>query len=275
MWRGIGKGRRNYRRREQILTRGEILTERDMAQASPNTTQSVFPSTRWTLISQMQEGSPTAEHRLALDTICRTYWYPLYVYARRFGKNEDEARDAVQDCFAHLISGNHLKEADPLRGRLRSFLLTVLKNVMLHEVERGQAQKRGGGVNTISLDLQDAEGRYLTEPMSGDASPEQAFERKWALTLLETTREKLRESYATAGKVTIFQVLSPALAEGERWNGHERAAAELNMDVGAVRVALHRLRKRYRDLLLEQVAATVSSDGDVRAELAYLMGLFA
>lgn len=257
------------------MTDEEILTVKCMAEASPKTTQSVFPSTRWTLISQMQDGAPTAEHRLALDTICRSYWYPLYVYARKFGKNEDEARDVVQDCFVHLIEGNHLKDADPLRGRLRTFLLTVMQNRMRREAERQQAKKRGGGLEVVSLDLRDAEGRYLKEPISPDVSPELAFERKWALTLLETTREKLRESYVTAGKMTVFQVLSPALAEGERWNGHERAAAELNMDVGAVRVALHRLRKRYRDLLLEQVAATVSSNGDVRAELAYLMGLFA
>jgi len=246
-----------------------------MTVSAPSTSHSVFPSTRWTLISQMQDGVPTSEHRLALDTICRTYWYPLYVYARRFGKNEDEARDMVQECFRHLISGNHLKEADPLRGRLRTFLLSVLKNTLLHEAERKQAQKRGGGVEAVSLDLRDAEGRYLTEPISHDATPEQAYERKWALTLLETTRQKLRESYMTAGKESLFDHLSPALAEGERWTGHTQAAAALGIDIGAVRVALHRLRKRYRDLLLEQVAATVSSDGDVRAELAYLMGLFA
>jgi RNA polymerase sigma-70 factor (ECF subfamily) len=223
----------------------------------------------------MQEGCPTKEHWLALDTICRTYWYPLYVYARKFGKNEDDAKDAVQNCFAHLIAGNHLKEADPVRGRLRSFLLTVLKNTILQEVERQNAQKRGGGKETISLDLRDAEGRYLMDPISAEVSADQAYDRKWALTLLEATREKLQLSYLTAGKDRLFRVLSPALADGDRWNGHNEAVAELNMDLGAVRVALHRLRKRYRDLLLEQVAATVSSDGDVRVELAYLMGLFA
>lgn len=239
------------------------------------TTQGVFPSTRWTLINQMQEGSPTAEHRHALEIICQTYWYPLYVYARRFGKNEDDARDAVQNCFAHLISGNHLKEADPLRGRLRSFLLTVLKNTILQENERQRAQKRGGGADVISIDLRDAEGRYLTEPMSPDVSPDQAYERKWALTLLDTTREKLRASYIAIGKETLFVALSDALTEGERWSGHDEAAKNLGMESGAVRVALHRMRKRFRDLLLEEVATTVSNDGDVRIELAYLMGLFA
>ncbi|MES2598451.1 MAG: sigma-70 family RNA polymerase sigma factor [Verrucomicrobiota bacterium] len=242
--------------------------------ASP-TSQSVFPSTRWTLISQMQDGAPTAQHQAALATICGTYWYPLYVFARRFGKNEDEARDVVQDCFAHLIEGDHLKSADPLRGRLRTFLLTVMRNIMQHQDQRKQAQKRGGGASTLSLDLRDAEGRYLNDPPAPGATPEQAYERKWALTLLETTRLKLRLSYLEAGKVELFDHLSPALAEGERWTGHPQAAASLGIDVGTVRVSLHRMRKRYRDLLLEQVAATVSSDGDVRAELAYLMGLFA
>lgn len=243
--------------------------------SAPSTSHSVFPSTRWTLITQMKDGSPTAQHQAALATICGTYWYPLYVYARRFGKNEDEARDVVQDCFLHLIEGNHLKAADPVRGRLRTFLLTVMRNIMQNEAQRMQAQKRGGGISTISLDLRDAEGRYLTEPPALDATPEQAYERKWALTLLETTRQRLRESYLAAGKAELFDHLSPALADGERWTGHAQAAASLGMDIGSVRVVLHRLRKRYRDLLLEQVAATVSSDGDVRAELAYLMGLFA
>lgn len=242
---------------------------------SPTTSHGVFPATRWTLISQMQEGSPTAEHRAALATICQSYWYPLYVYARRFGKNEDEARDAVQNCFAHLIAGNHLRHADPLRGRLRSFLLTVLKNTILQEHERQSAQKRGGGVAAIPLDLRDAEGRYLLEPMSADVSPDQAYERKWALTLLETTREKLHASYRAIGKESLYTALADALTEGDRWTGHEETAKILGMEAGAVRVALHRMRKRFRDLLLEEVATTVSNDGDVRTELAYLMGLFA
>ncbi|MEQ1751155.1 MAG: sigma-70 family RNA polymerase sigma factor [Prosthecobacter sp.] len=246
-----------------------------MAVTSQTTSHSAFPSTRWTLISQMQEGSPTAEHRAALAIICQTYWYPLYVYARRFGKNEDDARDAVQNCFAHLIAGNHLKEADPVRGRLRSFLLTVLKNTILQENERQRAQKRGGGLTALSLDLRDAEGRYVLEPMSPDVSPDQAYERKWALTLLDKTREKLRDSYIAIGKERLYNELSEALTDGERWSGHETAAKRLGMESGAVRVALHRMRKRFRDLLLEEVATTVSNDGDVRIELAYLMGLFA
>ncbi len=243
--------------------------------ATATHTVGLFPSTRWTLIGQMQDGSPTAEHRQALDIICRTYWYPLYVYARRFGKNEDEARDAVQDLFAHMIAGNHLRQADAMRGKLRSFLLTTLRNLLLQEHERNQAQKRGGGLLTLSLDLQDAEGRYLLDPPSPDASPERDYERKWALALLEATREKLRASYAADGKASTFDLLASALSEGERWKGHEQAAAALGMNVGAVRVALHRLRKRYRELLLREVAITVSNDGDIRAEMAYLMSLFA
>lgn len=256
------------------MTQGIHLAEKTLMPSTATHSLGLFPSTRWTLIGQMQDGSPTAEHRHALDTICRSYWYPLYVYARRFGKNEEEAKDAVQELFAHLIQGEHLRQASPLRGKLRTFLLTSLRNLMHKEHQRQNALKRGGGVATVPLELRDAEGRYVHDAISTDPSPEREYERKWAITLLKLTREKLRASYAADGKGHLFDLLSPALVAGEQWDGQDEAAKALNMNVGALRVALHRLRKRYREFLLREVASTVSNDGDIRGEMAYLMSLF-
>lgn len=236
---------------------------------------SIFPATRWTLIGKIRENTQTSTvARQALEQICTSYWYPLYVYARRFGLNEDDARDAVQDLFAKLIEGNSMALADQTKGRLRNFLLTSLKNNIAHERERRGAVKRGGGREVLSLDMTDAEGRYLLEPASTDADPERAFERKWALELLQRTRERLRASYADDGRGAIYDHLAGALSEGDRWNGHAAAAATLGMNEGAVKVALHRLRKRFAEILRKEVAATVEKDSDVQAELGYLIRLF-
>ena len=236
---------------------------------------SVFPVTRWTLVGHLKEpGESGIMARRALDQLCSAYWYPLYVYARRFGLDEDAAKDAVQNLFAELIEGNRMALADAARGKLRNFLLAALKNVISHNRERDRAQKRGGGQVLESLDLTDAEGRFLTEPETAEADPERAFERKWALQLLESTKVALRNVYVRDGKGPLFDLLSPALSEGDRWQGHAQAAESLGMNEGTVRVALSRLRKRYAETLRDQVAITVGDDGDVKAELGYLMSLF-
>lgn len=236
---------------------------------------SVFPMTRWTLVGHLKDpGESGIMARRALDQLCSSYWYPLYVFARRFGLGEDEAKDVVQDLFARMIEGNSMAQAEAEKGKLRNFLLTSLKFEIGHLRERERAAKRGGGRATESLDLTDAEGRYLLEPETQEADPERAFERKWALQLLQRTRDILREVYARDGKAVLFDLLSPALSEGDRWTGHVQAAQMLGMNEGAVRVALSRLRKRYAEALRNEVAATVGDDGDVKAELAYLIGIF-
>lgn len=236
---------------------------------------SVFPATRWTLVGHLKDpGESGILARRALDQLCSSYWYPLYVFARRFGLGEDDARDIVQDLFARMIEGNYMAQAEAAKGKLRNFLLTSLKFEIGHLRERERAAKRGGGRATESLDLTDAEGRYLLEPESQEADPERAFERKWALQLLQRTRDILREVYVRDGKGPLFDLLSPALSEGDRWQGHVHAAEVLGMNEGTVRVALSRLRKRYAEALRNEVAITVGEDGDVKSELAYLIGLF-
>lgn len=232
-----------------------------------------FPATRWTLVSRLQ-GPATPDAAQALDAICAAYWYPLYVYARRFGLDEPDAKDAVQDLFAKMIAGNRFALADAERGRMRTFLLTALKNQIGMTREKQQAAKRGGADTIVSLDMTDAEGRYIHEPMSTDATPEQAFERKWALELLQAAKADLRADYVADGRERLFDLLASALDEGERWSGYESVSEKLQMNEGAVRTALHRLRKRYRDMLFKQVRETVEHDEDVTAEAAYLMQLF-
>ena len=232
-----------------------------------------FPLTRWTLVARLQ-GAPSTDAANALDAICRAYWYPLYVFARHYGLEEMDAKDVVQDLFARLLRGNGFAQADSERGRMRTFLLKALKNEIHMAREKRQTEKRGGKATLVSLDMTDAEGRYLHEPMAPGASPERAFERKWAMELLEAAKAELRVVYARDGKAGLFEALAPALDEAERWTGVEAAAASLRMSEGSVTVALHRLRRRYRDMLFRHVRDTVESDEEVKPEAAYLMQLF-
>ena len=240
-----------------------------------NSPQSIFPTTRWTLIRHVREGSAgTPVVKQALEELCNTYWYPLYVYARRFGLGEDDAKDSVQELFARMMDGNRMGLANAARGKFRNFLLTSLKNLIHNRLGYDQAEKRGGGKESVPLDLTDAEGRYVLEPESQDASPELAFERKWAMELLRLTREKLRADYVAEGKEKLFDHLVPALSEGDPWQHHLSAAKALNMNEGAVKVALHRLRKRFGMALRQEVAATLDVDEDLKAELSYFINLF-
>lgn len=234
----------------------------------------LFPKTRWTVIGKLR-GPQDAEAAEALEAICRAYWYPLYVYGRRFGLGEADAKDAVQQLFLQMIEGNRMALADVTRGKLRTFLLTAFKNIIGQWRAKMQTAKRGGGAIMFSIDMQDAEGRYVHEVESSEVPPDRAFERKWAVELLWMARQRLQEECEGHHKANLFAQLAPALLEAERWSGFEAAAAALGMEEGAVRVALHRLRKRYRDLLLEEVAKTVEDDADVKEEVTHLLGLFA
>lgn len=244
-----------------------------MSDAQNKSQTGSFPVTRWTLVARLQ-GPPSNEGAQALDAICKAYWYPLYLFARRYGLNETDAKDAVQDLFFRMIEGNRFALADADRGRMRTFLLTALKNEINMGREKQQAAKRGGKQMPLSLDMTDAEGRYLHEPEAPDATPERVFERKWALELLAAARADLRERYVKDGKEVLFAVLAPALDGEPGWCGNEAAAEKLNMNEGTLKVALHRLRQRYRDTLTQRVRDTVESDEDVKAEAAYLMSLF-
>lgn len=209
--------------------------------------------------------SPDSEQ--ALEALCTAYWYPLYAFVRRRGYSATDARDATQEFFAHLLEKESLQAADPERGRFRSFLLTVFKNFLADERDRKQTQKRGGDVKHLSIDFDMGEQRYQFEP-ADDWTPDKIYERRWALTLLDQVVVRLQEEYRENGKGELFDICKGHLTGAG--TSYEEAATTLEMSEGAVRVAVHRLRARYRDLLRSEVAATLANPEAAEDELEYL-----
>ena len=237
-------------------------------------TSNLFPPTRWSLVCRI--ASPEdATGRAALETLCQSYWYPLYTYARRFGLQDSDAKDIVQETFSRLLANNRLALADAERGRLRTFLLATLKNVINEARRKDQTVKRGGGSEVLSLDMQDAEGRYLVEPMADGASLERQFEVQWAREVIEGGILRLKKDYHRSGKGALFDALETALRDGQRWTQHAETAVRLGMEEGALKVALHRLRQRFRDALIETVRETVTEPAEAEDEIRHLLGAFA
>ncbi len=227
-----------------------------------------FTTTHWSAVL-LAGGDTSAEADRALEDLCRTYWYPLYAYVRRQGRSADDAQDLTQEFFARLLERKHLRLADPDRGRFRTFLLSSLKNFLINEWERARAAKRGGTSVTFSLDQQDADGRYLAEPADG-LTPERIYEKRWAVTLLERVLASLREKYVAQDKALLFETLKPYVCGDAMADGYDEIAARLGMSAGAVRVAMHRLREAYRELLRAEVSRTVGTPADVDQELRHL-----
>jgi len=227
----------------------------------PTSQQPGFAPTRWSLIAAAQGRSEPA--RAALSELCQLYWYPLYAYLRRRGSSENDAQDEVQGFFADLLAREALAAADPARGRFRSFLLASLSNHLSHERDRANALKRGGGARPLSIDWLSAEERFQLEPAAAD-TPERAFERAWAAALLERTLARLEAEYQATDRGPLFATLRERL-------GDARGAQP---EPPALRVALHRLRKRYREILREEVAQTVARPEDVDEELRALFEVF-
>ena len=205
----------------------------------------------------------------ALEKLCRTYWYPLYAYLRRQGRSPHDAQDLTQAFFLRLLEGNLLERAAREKGRFRSFLLTSLKNFLSDEWDKARAAKRGGGTPILSLDEQTAEDRYRFEP-ADEMSAEKLFDRRWAMTLLEMAMQRLEQEYAAADKAALFQRLHVALLGEKTSLTYADLGAQLSMTEGAVKVAAHRMHRRYRELLRAEIASTVSSQDDIDDELRQL-----
>jgi RNA polymerase sigma factor (sigma-70 family) len=234
----------------------------------PEGPQSPFATTRWSVVlAAGNRASPDAD--AAIEALCRTYWYPLYAYSRRRGDTREQAQDLTQEFFLRLLDRNDLQSADPQRGRFRAFLLTVFKHFLAHERERQQAQKRGGDVRHFSIDAESGEERYRQEP-TDRWTPETLYERRWALTLLDRVLTRLREEYASRDKADLFEQCQPCLTGAADAPAYAELAERLAMSEPAVRVAVHRLRQRYRELLRAEVAQTVGHPDDVEAELQHL-----
>ncbi len=226
-----------------------------------------FASTRWSVVRAAQVNGDEGGAR-ALAELCETYWYPLYAFLRRQGRTAEDASDLVQAFFAALLEQSTLEAADPARGRFRSFLLASLKHFAANEHRRAAALRRGGGASIISLDLATAESRYQLEP-THNLTAERVFERRWALLLLEQTLARLRQEHVEAGKERQYAVLKDCL-EGGNAASYRELGEQLEMSEGAVKAAVYRLRRRYRELLLDEVAQTVDSEEEIADELRRL-----
>lgn len=233
----------------------------------------IFATTRWTVVlSAGHQSSPRAAQ--ALDELCRTYWYPLYAYVRHQGHSKEDAEDLTQAFFARFLEKNYLEGLRSEKGRFRAFLLAALKHFLANEWDKSRRQKRGGGTAPLSLDWQDADTRYHIEP-ADQLSPDKLYDRAWAVTLLERVIVRLRDESAADGKAKLFEHLKPFLMVGKSAIPYAQAAAGLGMAEGAMRVVVHRLRRRYRELLREEIAQTLSDPAQVAEELRALFSAFA
>jgi RNA polymerase sigma-70 factor (ECF subfamily) len=226
-----------------------------------------FDTTRWSVVESAGRSTCT-ESREALSTLCRLYWYPVYAYARHRGLDPEQAADLTQGFFALLIEQKMVRGADASRGKFRSYLLGAFKHFMAHEWARARARKRGGDRKLVALDARLAEERYGIEP-AHELTAQRLFERHWALRLLELAMEDLQAECAGEGKGRLFEVFKPFLSGGTS-DGYRGAGAELGLAEGTARVAVHRLRARYRQLLREHIRRTVSSPEQVEEEIQHL-----
>jgi RNA polymerase sigma-70 factor (ECF subfamily) len=230
-----------------------------------------FAQTRWSMVVAAAGGDSTKARR-ALEHLCETYWYPLYAFVRREGHGADDAQDLTQEFFARLLEKNWLDAVDREKGKFRSFLLAAMRHFLANEWDRANRLKRGGGQAVLSLDAESAEARYALEP-ADRMTADRIFERRWALTLLEQVLERLRKEFDAAGRGRLFEELKAALT-GEKV-AYADIAARLNLNEGAVRVAVHRLRLRYRDLIRAEIAETVAGEDELDAEVQHLFAALA
>ena len=231
-----------------------------------------FAATRWTMVlTARRDQSPQATR--ALEELCQLYWFPLYAYVRRRGHDPHEAEDLTQEFFARLLAKNYLADADREKGKFRSFLLASLKHFLANEWDRVHAQKRGGRHPHISLDVRDAETRYQSEP-ADELSPDKLLDRQWAVAMLDQVLARLGAEYAADGKADVFEQLKNSLTGAKESIPYATIAANLGTTEAAIKVAVHRLRQRYRRLLREEIAHTVATPADINEELHHLFSAF-
>ena len=228
-------------------------------------------TTQWSQVLAARDGSET-EARRALEGLCQTYWQPLYAFVRHRGWGSDEARDLTQAYFAELLEKGFLAEVDPSKGRFRSFLLVSLRHFLSHESDRAQALKRGGGTPTLSFDTEAGEAGYTLRPTE-TLTPEQVFERRWAMTVLDRALDRLRSQLEAADNRAQFEQLKPYLTGAEPQAPYREAAEVLGMKEGSVATAVHRLRKQYGRCLRAEIVDTVVDRAEVDDELRHLLAV--
>jgi RNA polymerase sigma-70 factor (ECF subfamily) len=244
-------------------------SESEKPNAGQHPSHADFSATRWTLVLSAARGTRTPVATTALAELCRTYWYPLYAFLRHRGHESHEAEDLTQGFFAHLLAKDFLAGVDPEKGKFRSFLLASLKHFLSDQRDYAQARKRGGGQKVVPLDGLDAESRYRLEP-AHDLTPEKMYEKQWALALLDRVLSRLEAEQSADGKAEQFAVLKNFLS-GSRAESYAAIAERLGTTEGAVKTAVHRLRRRYRELLREEIAQTVASPEEIDEEIRSLL----
>ena len=232
-----------------------------------------FATTRWSLVLQAKD-QPSPDASAALADLCRAYWYPLYVLIRRRSRDSHEAQDLTQSFFTRLLEKDFLGDVDPARGRFRAFLLAAVKHFLANEWDKGRAIKRGGQHRFISLeansfDWDSGESRFLMEP-AHELTAERLFERQWAIALLDRVLSRLRDEHTDARKLNHFETLQPFLSVDRDSVNYAQAAERLGIPESSARVAAHRLRKRYRELLRDEIAHTVANPEEIEDEIRYL-----
>ncbi len=233
-----------------------------------------FPNTRWSVILNAQESDSAVRDR-ALEQICRTYWLPVYAFARGQGLEPADAEDLTQSVLADLLNKRAFENVRAERGSLRAFLRTATKNFLRNEWRKAHTQKRGGARQVLPLDCDEAEQRCSLEAVDHE-SPERLFDRHWGINLLHQTMERLEATYAGEGKRALFEALKDVLAQKGGGPRYKELAAQLGMSEGAVKVAVHRLRQRYGRILKEEIAVTLQNESEeaVEDEIRYLFGVF-
>jgi DNA-directed RNA polymerase specialized sigma24 family protein len=241
-------------------------------QSDPRDGQGLFLTTRWTLV--LRAGGDSAEAEAALAQLCRDYWYPLYAFVRRRGATMQDAQDATQGFFLHVMEGGMLKRASGERGKFRTFLLGGMQHFLANERRDRHRLKRGGGEVFIEMDALSAEDRFALEPVDS-MTPEARFDRSWAFALIDRVFRSLGEEFARAGRAALFEKIRPFLAAESARPGYAAVAQELGMSASAVGVTIHRMRQRYGELLRDEILHTVSGPEELDGEIAYLMEVVA
>ncbi|MCW5553415.1 MAG: sigma-70 family RNA polymerase sigma factor [Verrucomicrobiae bacterium] len=245
----------------------------EQSNSSTSAPGDVFATTHWTaVLAAGRRHTPQSDH--ALEELCRTYWFPLYAYVRRRGHTKEDAEDLVQAFFSRFLAKNYLEGLSAERGRFRAFLLAALKHFLANEWDKSQRQKRGGGAAHLPLDWPTADTQFQLAT-SVELNPEQAFDREWALALLARVVERLHAECAAQDQARMFEVLKPFLTVGKSAIPYPQAAAQLGFSESAARSAVHRLRRRYREVLRAEIAQTLSDPANVAEEMQALFSAFA
>jgi DNA-directed RNA polymerase specialized sigma24 family protein len=238
----------------------------------PPASDALFVTTHWSVVLSARAKDPS-QSAAALETLCRTYWYPLYAYLRRQGRPAHDAQDLTQGFFARLLQKDYLQAAAREKGKFRTFLLVALKRFLANEWDREHALKRGGFAPVVSIDQEVAESRFAAEP-SHNLQPDVLFDREWARTLLERAMAQLQEEYVASGRARLFEYVQNCLARDESALPYAAIAARLKLTEPAVKMAVHRLRARYREILRAEIAHTVSAPDEIEEELHQLFSAF-